>query len=270
MSRLEGKKIILAGQRKIEEQVKIIENLGGTALPLPAQGTVFLDDEGLEEKIKAMAVAPPDWLILTTGMGTEALWNKAKSLGLEKEWTDSLSRTDIGVRGYKTMQMVKKLGLNAAARDDDGSNEGLLRELAAFSFSGKKVALQLHGEQAPKLVSWFRGENAEVMEIQPYLHIPPEEAVLEKLAEEISEQNVDAVSFTSTPQGRFLMQYAREKGLEEKIIKAFSEGVTALAVGKVTAQSLKEEGIERVIFPENERMGSALMTLARYFDEKRG
>ncbi|MFY4774292.1 uroporphyrinogen-III synthase [Metabacillus sp. RGM 3146] len=268
MSRLQGKRIVLAGQRKIEEQSKIVENLGGIALSRPAQGTVFLDDKGLEEKIRNLINNPVDWLILTTGMGTEALWNKAKDLGFEEEWLQALSAVKIGVRGYKTMQMVNKLGLKSDARDDDGSNDGLLRELEPFDFRGKRVALQLHGEPAPKLKEWFASKNAETIEIQPYLHIAPDQAVLNQLTEEIIEGKVDAVSFTSTPQGRFLMKYAREKGIEDKILTAFSDKVVALAVGKVTAQSLKEEGIKRVIVPEIERMGSAIMALSHYYDQK--
>lgn len=268
MSRLQGKRVVLCGQRKIEEQSKIVENLGGVPLSRPAQGTVFLDDKGLEEKIRSLIDYPPDWLILTTGMGTEALWNKAKNLGFEKEWLKALSEVKIGVRGYKTMQMVNKLGLSCAARDDDGSNDGLLRELKPFDFNGKRIAMQLHGEPAPKLKEWFAFKGAETIEIQPYLHIAPDQTVLVQLTEEILEGKVDAVSFTSTPQGRFLMQYAREKGIEHELQQAFSNRVVALAVGKVTAQSLKEEGIKRVIVPENERMGSAIMALSHYYDQK--
>jgi uroporphyrinogen-III synthase len=39
----------------------------------------------------------------------------------------------------------------------------------------------------------------------------------------------------------------------------------AAAVGKVTAQGLREEGIERMVVPEEERMGSMMVTLGRYF-----
>lgn len=41
MRRLEGKRVALAGQRKVEDIKKIVENLGGTALIRPAQGTIF-------------------------------------------------------------------------------------------------------------------------------------------------------------------------------------------------------------------------------------
>ncbi len=54
MKRLEGKTVALVGQRKVEEISKIVENLGGTPLVRPAQGTIFLDDTHLEADIKEL------------------------------------------------------------------------------------------------------------------------------------------------------------------------------------------------------------------------
>ena len=42
-------------------------------------------------------------------------------------------------------------------------------------------------------------------------------------------------------------------------------GVLAVAVGKVTAEALYEEGVNRVLFPEEERMGSMVVAMSRHF-----
>ncbi|MDP4107042.1 MAG: uroporphyrinogen-III synthase, partial [Bacillota bacterium] len=44
--------------------------------------------------------------------------------------------------------------------------------------------------------------------------------------------------------------------------------VTAAAVGKVTAEALKEEGVERIITPEIERMGAMIIELSNYYRKK--
>ncbi|MNG22492.1 bifunctional uroporphyrinogen-III synthetase/response regulator domain protein [compost metagenome] len=53
----------------------------------------------------------------------------------------------------------------------------------------------------------------------------------------------------------------------KQVLEAFSGPVLAAAVGKVTAEALFEEGIERVLYPEEERMGSMVVALSRYYSE---
>ncbi|MFC4320504.1 uroporphyrinogen-III synthase [Litchfieldia salsa] len=265
MKKLEGKRIALVGPRKAEEMSIIVQNLGGIPLVRPAQGTVFLDDSNVENEIKRLINGDFDWIILTTGVGTERLYNTSINLGLGDQFIAILQRMNIAARGYKTVNFLKKLGLSPLVRDDDGSTAGLVRSLATHSLSSKNVALQLHGDPAPLLIEFLENQNATYEELLPYQHTPPEEHVLELLVEELLKGEIDAVAFTSTPQVRFLMSYAQEKGVREKLLEVFSTQVIALAVGKVTAQALREVGIERVVFPENERMGSMIVELADYY-----
>ncbi|MBS2970218.1 uroporphyrinogen-III synthase [Metabacillus sp. KIGAM252] len=270
MKKLINKRIVFAGQRKAEEIKSIIENYGGTYLHRPAQGTVFLNDEQLEKDVRTIISGYFDWIILTTGMGSEALLKKAAEMKAEDSFLAELKKLSIGIRGYKTAKFLAGMHLEPAVRDDDGSNDGLLRELEKHDFSGKKVAIQLHGERAPKLVGFFKAQGAECVEIQPYLHIAPDEETMRSLVEEIIHKDVDAVYFTSKPQGRFLMDFARKYGAAEQVTQAFSDHVVALAIGKVTAQALKEEGIERLVVPDHERMGSAIVELGNYYEEMKG
>lgn len=265
MRRLEGKRVALAGSRKIEEISKIITNLGGVALARPAQGTVFLDDSKLEEDIRELVKGTYDWFIFTTGIGTDTLHKTAEKLGLAEEFIQTISHSKVAARGYKTVNTLKTLGITPIVRDDDGSTAGLVRSLAPHLHKQAKVALQLHGDPAPKLISFLDEQDADYKEILPYQHIPPQQEVLEQLVQEIISGEVDAVNFTSTPQARFLFSYARDIGKLDEVLSAFSSNVVAVAVGKVTAAALKDEGIERVVVPEIERMGSAIVALENYF-----
>jgi uroporphyrinogen-III synthase len=268
MKKFTDKRIALVGPRKAEEQSAIVKKLGGIPLLRPAQGTVFLNDANVESEITNLIEGHFDWLIVTTGVGTETLVKKAHEMGQEEDFIGALKKVKIAARGYKTVNMLKKLGLKPVVRDDDGSTAGLVRALSSYELKGLKVALQLHGDPAPRLVEWLQQQEAEFHEILPYKHIPPATEVLEQLITEILEGKIDAVSFTSTPQARFLLSYAKEKGVKEEMLAAFSTTVVALSVGKVTGQALREEGITRIIMPEDERMGSALMALAQYYHDK--
>lgn len=265
-NRLAGKTIALTGPRKAEDMVKIVEKMGGAALVRPAQGTVFLDDEKVRGDLADWIGSPPDWTILTTGMGLDALFAVSAEMGAEEDFLDALRRSSLAARGYKTVNALRKRGLEALVRDDDGSTSGLIRGLAEYPLRDAEVVLQLHGDPAPKLEEWLAEQGAKVRKVLPYRHTPPEPGQLEQLLSDILNRTVDAAAFTSAPQIRNLAEYARSQSKLEALIDAFEGPVVAAAVGKLTAQALREEGITRVVYPSgDERMGSMLVELARFF-----
>lgn len=263
------KKVALAGPRKSEEMSMIIRKLGGTPLLRPAQGTVFVDEEHLKTSIEAWVKNPPDWTILTTGMGLDAIFHAAEQLELGEELLQALQQTQIAARGYKTVNALRKRNLKPVVRDDDGSTAGLIRELESFDLKGKRVLVQLHGESAPRLMAWLKErEIAEIREVLPYRHVPPKDSELEELLQDILEQRIDAVAFTSAPQIRFLAAYAEQHGKLELMKERLEGAVVAAAVGRVTAQAMIEEGITPQVVPQEERMGSMFVSLGKYFAEK--
>jgi len=263
--RLEGKRIAITGPRKAEELSKLVQNMGGTALIRPAQGTVFLDEPELGGGISEWIRLKPEWSVLTTGMGLEALINTAEEMEVGELFLETIAHSNIAARGYKTVNALKKRGLAPIVRDDDGSTDGLIRQLEQHELSGTNVMVQLHGDPAPRLVAWLESRGATVHMVLPYRHIAPPEEQLQQLLEDILEHRVDAVTFTSGPQVRFLIQHAAANGHEEALKQAFEQEVVAVAVGKVTAQAIREEGIGRVVAPPEERMGSMMVELAKYY-----
>ncbi|TSI08697.1 uroporphyrinogen-III synthase [Lysinibacillus sp. BW-2-10] len=267
MAGLEKKKIALLGTRKIEEQTAIIEQLGGSAVHRPAQGTIFFDAEQIEPEIHKIINGQFQWAIFTTGIGFEKLFEIAKDSELDDALLSALQQVKIAIRGYKTANALKKRGLTPLVRDDDGSIEGLIRQLEEQHLSNLNIAVQLYGDPHSELVDWLIDRSNTVQEILPYQHIPPQKEVLEQLLQEVLTKKVDAVSFTSTPQVKYFFQYAEQHEQKEALLAAFEQDVVALSVGKVTGKVLTEAGVKRVIMPQDERMGSALMTLNKYYKE---
>ncbi len=265
IKKLEGKRIALLGSRKIEEQCAIVEKWGGIAISRPAQGTVLLDDTIVQKQVQKLLEGQFDWMIFTTGIGIDTLYKAAEREGKSDSFLSVLQKTKIAARGYKTINMLKKLSLSPLVKDDDGSTAGLVRALTEHPFKGMRVALQLHGDPAPTLMSWLNEQQADSEELLPYVHIPPEESTMQLLFKEIQNGEVDALFFTSTPQVRHFFHYAKEKGLEKSLLERFTSDIIILAVGKVTAQALRDHGIDRLVYPEHERMGSAIVELCNYY-----
>ncbi|EXX86060.1 uroporphyrinogen-III synthase [Paenibacillus darwinianus] len=265
MARLEGRTIAVTGPRKADEMSRMIEKFGGRALARPAQGTVFMYDTRIEEQLKDLIDNPADWLVLTTGVGTEALMDKARQLGYEDAFLAALKRMRLAARGYKTVNVLRRLGLTPDVRDNDGTTAGLLGEMASYSLEGRRVALQLYGDPAPRVTGALAARGAICEELLPYRHVAPEGDVVERLIGEIIGGEVDAVAFTSTVQVRYVMGSAVKRGVYVQVLAAFETRVLAVAVGKVTAEALFEEGVKRVLFPEEERMGSMVVAMSRHF-----
>jgi uroporphyrinogen-III synthase len=261
---LDGKRIVITASRKTEEMNTLIEKQGGTCLVRPMQGTVFLAEQEVESQIREIVEQGAGWFIFTTGMGTENLVEMADKMGLKEPFLKRIREAKVANRGYKTFAVLKKLGLPPVASDDDGTTRGLVRALESFDFAGQKVVVQLHGDAAPKLAEFLQAKGAHYTELLPYRHIAPEMEVAETLCQEISKGKVDAVCFTTAVQVQNLFSYARKKGYE--LGTAFQNRVVAVAVGKITAEAIEAEGVERIVSPENERMGAMIITLAQYME----
>ncbi|WP_424769189.1 uroporphyrinogen-III synthase [Paenibacillus sp. sgz302251] len=264
---LRGKQIVIAGSRKTDEMSLIVEKQGGTPIIRSLQGLTMFEETLLENPLRAFVEQGADWVILTTGMGSESLVSAAEKLGIGQAFIDRLSHANIATRGYKTSAFVKRSGLIAVVSDADGTMQGLIDNLSSYDFEGQRVWIQLHGEPAPELVRFLEEKGAaQVESVLPYRHVPPETGVMDTLLFELEESAVDAVCFTTAVQVHYLFNYARRTGREGKLMKALEQRVLAGAVGKVTAHALKEYGVERVIVPELERMGALIVELGRYYE----
>ncbi|WP_419882242.1 uroporphyrinogen-III synthase [Peribacillus sp. B-H-3] len=265
---LAGRKVAIGGSRKTEEMSLLIEKQGGIPVVRSLQGTIFLAEEQTAPHIMSFIDFQADWSIFTTGAGIETLIKIAGKMDMEEQFLQAVRETNVASRGYKTASVLKKLGIDITAGDSDGTTRGLVQALKSFDFKGKKVMVQLHGEKAPSLISFLEDNGASVMQILPYQHIAPERETVGKLCSELIRGEMDAVCFTTAIQVSSLFDFARKEGCLEGLVHAFGTHAMAAAVGKVTAAALKEEGIERVLAPEKERMGAMVVELSRYYENQ--
>ncbi|MFC5647659.1 uroporphyrinogen-III synthase [Paenibacillus solisilvae] len=262
---LEGKRVVITGSRKIRELSEIIARQGGEPIVRSQQGLLVLQEQDVECHLFQLLESGTDWAIFTTGTGLEALLEQAERIGIRDRLLDMLRCSKVGARGYKTFALLKQHGIQPIVMDEDGTTKGLIHALQGYEYAGQGVAIQLHGEPMPELVSFFEGRGAVVRAILPYKHVAPVKEVSRRLSREIEEGSVDAVCFTTAVQVRYFFQYANNHGHYLEINESFRNWVLAVAVGRVTAEALKEEGVKRVLAPENERMGAMIVELAHYY-----
>lgn len=267
MSRLLGRNITVTGPRCEVEFTRMVLKMGGSPFICPAQGNVYSDDGLLEEQLRSLTTTSVDWLVLTTGVGTEALVAKAEELGMKEQLIAFMSRTRIAARGYKTVNALRKLRVEPTLIADDGTTDGIFRALSVFPLEGARIALQLYGDPSPKISNRLREAGAECIELLPYIHVMPESGPIDELINRCLSGSMDAVLFTSTAQARCVFQRARDTSREQSLLAAFETDVLCIAIGKVTAEALYDEGVIRLIYPEEERLGPSLIGAGRWFEK---
>lgn len=268
LNALEGKTIVLAGSRKLEELSALIEKRGGRPIVRSLQGLTTLAGFEVEAGLREYADRGADWSIFTTGTGLDALLGQSVRLGLREDVLRRMKQSKVGVRGYKTYGLLKSLQVEAHVVDEDGTIQGLISALAPHDFAGKRVFVQLHGEPVPELIRFLEARDAVVQPILPYRHIPPTQDVVTQINDEILLGAVDAVCFTTAVQVRYLFDFANRKGTADQLRQSFESKVLAVAVGRITAEALRKEGLNRILAPESERMGAMIVELGHYFTSR--
>ncbi|MEI4790658.1 uroporphyrinogen-III synthase [Bacillus sp. FJAT-53060] len=265
---LAGKTIAICGTRKTEEMRTLVEKQGGQAVIRSLQGTVFLAKEELQPGIETFVKQGADWVILTTGIGTDTLIESAEELNLGDAFMNILSNARIASRGYKTFAALKKRGIQPDVSDEDGTVRDLISKLEDKAFQGKRVMVQLHGENAPALIQFLHDKGADVLPLLPYQHTPPKPEAAVTLLQEMKERKVHAVCFTTAVQVHAFFKLAAKWGRKEELQDLFEHHVMPVAVGKVTSEALKEEGVDRILAPSLERMGAMILELSQYMKKQ--
>ncbi|GAB3816970.1 hypothetical protein GCM10027605_66900 [Micromonospora zhanjiangensis] len=117
--------------------------------------------------------------------------------------------------------------------------------------AGRRVAVQLHGGPQEEFVTALRTAGAEVVEVPVYRWAAPADVgPLRRLVGQILAGQVDAVTFTSAPAVRTLLEVAGTAATE-----LFTDRVLAACVGPVTAAPLRTAGVPTLV-PERARLGA--------------
>jgi len=129
--------------------------------------------------------------------------------------------------------------------------------------AGRRVAVQLHGEDEPALVGALEQAGAEVVEVPVYRWTVPEDRrpALE-LVTLTCEGGIDALTFTAAPAVHGLFGLARAAGSADALLDACNTRVLVACVGPVCGAAASEEGVTRPRWPEHWRLGAMVKMVA--------
>ena len=261
---LEGFTVGITADRRWSEQAELLERRGASVLHAPTISTDYLAcDDTLHAATEVVIASPPDYLVATTGIGLRAWFEAAQAWGLAEQLAGALRHTRVIARGPKATGAAQGAGLEVWASPPSERLDDVVTILSAEPLQGRRVAFQHYGEHDAPAVRALAAAGAEVVDVPVYRYRPQaEDGRVMALLDAVDAGEVDAVTFTSAPALRYLIEIARLQGRGDVLLDAFNSGdVVAACMGPVCAGIAVGAGITRPVAPERGRLGLLVRVL---------
>jgi uroporphyrinogen-III synthase len=264
---LTGFTIGVTACRRAEEQIELLERKGAAVLHGPAiQTHPLIAEAELAEATRAVVADPPDYTLLSTGIGVRAWFEAAESLDLAEALLDALRRSEVIARGPKAHGAAVTNGLDVHWQAPNGWASEIVDHLARLGVSGARVAVQLDGASGAPLGKAVAEIGAVPVAVPVYeWTIPSDTTAAERLVKAMVDGRVDGVTFTARPQVQNLATIAERMGLLDELLAALAGPVLPVCVGPVCASGITDLGLPEPAQPDRHRLGSMVLAVADTF-----
>ncbi|MGI9121033.1 MAG: uroporphyrinogen-III synthase [Acidimicrobiales bacterium] len=253
---LAGYRIGITADRRWAEQAALFAKRGAEVVHGPTMVTVDLSGEKRLRQVTSEVIeAPPDVLVVTTGMGLRRWLDAATTWELDGRLKHALSGTTILARGAKSASAVRGSGLQLAWQAPNETMEEVVDHVAANVDDGCRLALQLFDPASHPSTLALASLVAELIEVPVYRWRFPEDlGPARRLITTAVCGGLQAVTFTSQPAVHHLVRIAEGIDQADELRRALSGPVLAACVGSVCAEAAREEGIVGMVWPEPPRL----------------
>ena len=250
-----GMRVLSLESRRATEMAQLIRNQQGEPFVAPS-----MREAPLERNDDAFAFAERlfradfDMMVLLTGVGTRALAKLLAERYAAERFADALRGLTTVARGPKPVAALREMNVPATIMAPE-PNTWVEVLAATEGRPERRIAIQEYGRPNPDLSDGFRARGAEVTTVRVYQWALPEDTEpLRRSAERLAAGDFQVALFTTAKQIDFLLQVAKQAGLEDFVIDALSRMVVA-SIGPTTSEALEEFGIRADLEPSHPKMG---------------
>lgn len=253
---LKGKRIVITrAAAQSEVLAKQLSALG--ALPALLPLVAFAEPEDFAPLDEAIAqVEHFDWLIFTSGQAVRAVVGRSKQLNAALERRGS--KLQIATVGPASAEAVRQAGLPVEYVSNIHNGVALAHELAE-RLQGRTVLLPRSDRANPDLPAALKAHGAHITEVVAYRTLQPSDVDKLNLGR-VSAGEADAILFFSPSA---VQHYAQLAGGEQ--FRKLQDRVVITAVGPVTANALREAGVERMVVAADTTAASVIQVLEQHF-----
>jgi uroporphyrinogen-III synthase len=240
---LAGQLIALPEARELDLFCGLLERRGATVLRAPLVAIHDAADPApVLAWVEAFAAGSCDDLVLLTGEGLRRLLAclDRHASALRPGFLAALARVRRITRGPKPARALRELGLPPDLEAATPTSAGVLELLRSHSMAGRRVGLQLYGEEPNRpLVEGLEALGARVLPVAPYRYAnASDDQAVQALLAQLASGHVAAIAFTSQAQVTRLF----EAGVGEAQVLAALAATQVAAVGPIVAEALRARG----------------------------
>ena len=250
-----GKHILITRAiEQAEEFSALLENYGAEVIPFPTIEIAPPEDwQPLDEAIEKLDSY--DWITFTSVNGVRSFTHRLRDKGRD---VDALVEKKICVIGPRTQGELEGMGLTVSFIPQEYRAEGVAEGLKARGIQGKKILLPRARGARKILPESLREAGAEVDEVEVYQAVKPSES--NKSLASILKKGIDVVTFTSSSTVRNFMELVYDKSA--------LNGVMIAVIGPITAETVKNYGLEPHITPQEYTIPALVEAIVEYFQRR--
>ncbi len=248
---LKGKRIAVPEMRELEVFSGLLERRGAEVLRCPL---VTIYDTPNSAQVLAFAVKLIDGcfddFVLITGEGLTRILNciDKHEPSLREGFVAALAKVRTITRGPKPARALRALGMKTHLEATEPTTEGVIRALTPMDLTGRRMAVQLYGNDPNlTLMRFLNARGAVVSTVAPYVYgNAADDATVKALLERMAAGEVDAIAFTSKLQIERLVTQQ-----PAALVRRALTRTKIAAVGPIVAEAIRAAGFEVASSPEH-------------------
>ncbi len=240
-----GKRMVVTRTRaQASELVAKLEENGAACLEYSTIHIEPVDDyQALDQALEVMDSY--DWVLFTSLNAITYFFKRLNATGRDSRF---LASCCIGAVGRATAEELLKHGIKADLVPENFTGEGLAKALITGDVQDKKILLPRALKAMETLPEMLTDAGADVTIAPVYQNIPPQ-GRKDELRDQLSEGDIDLVTFTSSSTVTNFLTMVDAKDATE--LHQLLDGVQFAAIGPITAETVRKNGLTVDIQPEN-------------------
>jgi uroporphyrinogen III methyltransferase/synthase len=231
--------------------------LGAEVVEFPTIELVAPDSYAVVDAAIAR-LASFDWVIFTSASGVERMIERMRTRGVD---TRALGGLKLGAIGPVTAARLAAHALAATAMPTEYRAEAIVEAIGAARIRGARILIpraQVAREVLPEMLAAAGARQVVVAPV--YKTVTPVNAPVERVRKMIAAGTIALVAFTSSST---VTNFCEMIGAEA------ARGLTAAAIGPITAESARAAGMEVAVQPTEYTLSALTAAIHDFFTESK-